>query len=123
MNKDMYSLTQRPEVQKVYTTQEIAFLLDISEFHVRNIVSYYKIEKDIVQSKSKRIAVYSYDNVRLIKQHWLTRKDKKEQQKIKPQKTQYVFNEADHPLVKDKRCLDFKYWPDVVPDCFKECEK
>lgn len=118
-----YSVMNKPDVQKFYTTQEIAFLLDISEFHVRNIVSYYKIEKDIVQSKSKRIAVYSYDNVRLIKQHWLARKNKKKQQKIKPQKTQCVFNEEDHPLIKDKRCLDFKYWPDVIPDCFKECEQ
>ena len=28
-----------------------------------------------------------------------------------------------HPLVKDKRFLSLSYFPNVIPDCFKECEK
>ena len=27
-----------------------------------------------------------------------------------------------HPLVTDKRWLKLNEWPDVIPDCFKECE-
>lgn len=27
---------------------------------------------------------------------------------------------AEHPLVTDIRCLKPSYWPDVVPNCFKE---
>ena len=28
-----------------------------------------------------------------------------------------------HPLVKDKRFLKLSFFPDVIPECFKECEK
>ena len=29
----------------------------------------------------------------------------------------------EHPLVTDKRCLNLYYWPDVIPDCFKDMEE
>jgi len=31
-------------------------------------------------------------------------------------------NPAEHPLVMDKRCLDFYWWPEAVPECFKNVE-
>ena len=32
-------------------------------------------------------------------------------------------NAQEHPLVTDKRCLNLYYWPDVIPDCFKDMEE
>ena len=29
---------------------------------------------------------------------------------------------AEHPLVKDDRFFKLSYFPDVIPNCFKECE-
>ena len=31
-------------------------------------------------------------------------------------------NPAEHPLVTDKRCLDFNWWPEAEPECFKNLE-
>jgi len=32
----------------------------------------------------------------------------------------YVADESEHPLVKDKRWLERKNWPNIVPQCFED---
>lgn len=119
--KGVFGIYDKPDVQKIYTAFEIAELLDTSVENVRNIANYYHIEYKVI----KRKMIFDYDAVRLVKERHEARLNKKKQQAITkrlektPQETAAL---EDHSLVTDKRCLDFNYWPDVVPDCFKECE-
>ena len=119
-----YSMTQRPETQKMYTTQEVADLLDISTTLVRNIASYYHIEYQIVQTGHSRAMMFTYDGVREIKARYEARLNKKKQSLVKIKLTPEEIEKLEnHSLVTDKCCLSLNYWPDVIPDCFKECEK
>ena len=121
---DAYSLTQRPEKQKVYTTQEIADLLEISTTLVRNIAGYYHIEYQIVQTGHSRAMMFTYDGVREIKARYEARLNKKKQSLVKIERTPEENEKLeDHSLVTDKRWLKLNEWPDTIPDCFKECEE
>ena len=117
--------TSRPEVQKVYTTKEVAELLDVSEAIIRGIVQYHNLDQSIVSTKSSRVAIYSYDTVRQIKEIHEARlnKIKMSEQKRMLKEMQTDEDAQLHPLVTDKRCLKLSYWPDIVPNCFKECEE
>ena len=94
--KGVFGIYDKPDVQKIYTAFEIAELLDTSVENVRNIAERHeaRLNKKKQQAITKRL-------------------------EKTPQETAAL---EDHSLVTDKRCLDFNYWPDVVPDCFKECE-
>ena len=123
--KRMFTLTQRPEKQKVYTIQETADLLDTSCDEIRRIVNYYKVKHEIVTTKQSRAIVIDYDSFRLVKEIHEEKEKKKEQAKkaaqLKAQKPEEdVTSAEDHPLVKDKRCLKLSWWPDIVPNCFDE---
>ena len=127
MLKGVFSLTQKPDVQKLYTTTEIARLLNCPESQVRNIAAYYNIGFDKqINYKGARAHLYSYDSVRRIKERYEARLNKRKQKEItaRLERTpQELAALQDHSLVKDKRCLNLDYWPDVVPECFKECEE
>lgn len=113
--------------QKLYTTDEIAEMLNCTPSVVRNITSYYHIrsEKE-VRDRSVRHALYSYDAVRLIKEYHVRRREKAKGKMITlfPERTEEeIAALEDHTLVTDKRCLDLNWWPDVVPSCFAETEE
>ena len=123
--KRMFTLTQRPEKQKVYTIQETADLLDTSCDEIRRIVNYYKVKHEIVTTKQSRAIVIDYDSFRLVKEIHEEKEKKKEQAKkaaqLKAQKPEEDTTSAeDHPLVKDKRCLKLSWWPDILPNCFED---
>ena len=65
--KRMFTLTQRPDKQKVYTIQETADLLDTSCNEIRRIVNYYKVKHEIVTTKQSRAIVIDYDSFRFVK--------------------------------------------------------
>ena len=50
----------------------------------------------------------------------MTKKELKK--KAEETEKETVDLEGLHPLVTDKRCLKLGYWPDVIPDCFKEVD-
>lgn len=122
--KDKYLYTSKPEVQKIYTTQEIAEYLETTCSVIRNIVSYYHIPRSVVPTENSRAAFYSYDAVREIKEYFEAKKSKERQAIIRQKllEKELTDEEAEtlHPLVTDKRCLNLNWWPDVVPECFKE---
>ena len=127
--KRMFTLTQRPEKQKVYTIQETADLLDTSCDEIRRIVNYYKVKHEIVTTKQSRAIVIDYDSFRLVKEIHEEKEKKKEQAKkqkrlhnLRRRKAKEDERAEDHPLVTDKRCLKLSYWPDVITDCFKEVD-
>lgn len=125
--KDKYLYTSKPDIQKIYTTQEIAEYLDTSETIVRNIASYYHIQRSVAPTGNSRAAFYTYDAVREIKAHFEAKKNKESQAKIRQKLLEKELMDEElstlHPLVKDKRFLKLSYFPDVVPDCFEECEE
>ena len=68
----------------------------------------YRLVKDIHEEKEQR------------------RKEAAERAVIKRQKAEEENGADDaeaHPLVKDKSFLKLSFFPDVVPECFKECEE
>ena len=122
--KGEFGIVQKPTVEKLYSTEEIALLLDCTTAIIRNIVSYYHIScEKVIKHKSARRAMYSYEAYKLIKNY----RENKRKYKTMPVMTDSNFEGVtafeDHSLVTDKRCLDLNYWPDVIPDCFKECEE
>lgn len=124
---DVTYYTQRPDVHKFYTVQETADLLDTSCDEVRRIVLYYKVKHETVRTKQSKAIMLDYDAYRLVKdiheEKEQRRKEAAERAVIKRQKAEEengADDESAHPLVKDKRFLKLSFFPDVIPDCFKE---
>ena len=130
MAHDITHYTQRPDVQKFYTVQETADLLDTSCDEIRRIVLYYKVKHETVRTKQSKAIMLDYDAYRLVKdiheEKEQRRKEAAERAVIKRQKAEEENGADDasaHPLVKDKRFLKLSFFPDVIPECFKECEE
>lgn len=125
--RGQFSHTQRPEKQKIYSTEEAAELLNTSCDDIRRIVNYYKIEHEIISTKKSRAIILTYDAVRLVKERYEEKQRRREEAarmaELKKQKHEEEIDGAEkHPLVKDKRFLSLSYFPDVVPNCFKEVD-
>lgn len=122
-----WTYTSRPDIQKIYTTEEIAEYLDTTCSTVRNIASYYKIERCVSPTKTTRAAFYTWDAVRKIKEHYEAKKDKVRQMLLRQKYAQSDPTQEEleilHPLVKDKEYLKFSVWPDIEPECFKDLDK
>lgn len=127
MSGNNYDIAHRPEEQKLFTTDEIAEMLDCTTSVIRNITSYYHIESEKVQkTKRARKALYSYEAFKQIKERHEARKNKARQKQIfatREMTPEEIAALEDHTLVTDCRCLDFNYWPEVIPACFQEVEK
>ena len=112
------------EVEKLYTVQEIAELCECSCDVVRNVSNRMKIPHEYVTKNGARVSIYPYSSVKIIKAYWEEKEKKRKTialKKISLVREDKVEDSEAHPLVTDKRCLNFNWWPDVVPDCFKEC--
>lgn len=129
MASDVTHYTQRPDVQKVYTTQEIADILDTTMNDIGRMVCYYKIPHEIIKTKRSRQIILDYDAYRRVKDLFEEKIRKREEAakraEIRKQIAEKETTEAAelHPLVTNKDFLKLSVWPDVVPDCFKECEE
>ena len=127
MAHDITHYTQRPDVQKFYTVQETADLLDTSCDEVRRIVLYYKVKHETVRTRQSKAIMLDYDAYRLVKdiheEKEQRRKEAAKNAELKKQKHEEETDGAEkHPLVKDKRFLSLSYFPNVIPDCFKEVD-
>ena len=124
--KGMFGIYEKPDAQKVYTVQETADLLEASCDEVRKYIVYRNIPHKVIRTKESRAIILDYDAVRLIKEYHEAKLKKREETKrnelLKTQREETVVTEQaeDHPLVTDKRCLKLSWWPDIIPDCFKE---
>ena len=127
--KGMFGIYEKPDAQKVYTVQETADLLEASCDEVRKYIVYRNIPHKVIRTKESRAIILDYDAVRLIKEYHEAKLKKREETKknelLKKQSEETADTEKaeDHPLVTDKRCLKLNWWPDIIPDCFKECEE
>ena len=126
--RGQFSLTQRPEKQKIYSTEEAAELLNTSCDDIRRIINYYKIDHQIISTKKSRAIIMTYDALKLVAEICKQRIQRREEMARKAENRKQLAeedltSEAElHPLVTDKRCLNLNWWPDVVPNCFKELD-
>lgn len=126
MSGDFTSYTQKPDVEKFYTVAELAEYFNVTCDTIRNISNRMVIPHDYIARNGARLAVYPYDSLKIFKAHFDAREKLRklaEERKVK----NFVNDETaegaeDHPLVTDKRWLKLNEWPDVIPECFKECE-
>ena len=121
-----YKIGSLPNKQKLYSTQDIAEMLNCTTSVVRNIVSYYHILSER-EERDKRIrrSLFSYEAFKLIKEY----RDKRvEKANRKPIVQSYERTEEeiaalkDHSFVTDSRCLDLNWWPETVPSVFVDDE-
>ena len=111
--------------ENYYTTKQVAELTGVSSSCISNIALRYKIEKKIVIAEKARVAYFSKENFEKIRDILDEMQDKRakwEQKKAEATAAELEEAEALHPLVTDKRCLNLNWWPDVVPECFKELD-
>ena len=123
---DAYSLTQKPEIDRIYTVHEIAELFECSDNVVRNISFRLDIPHTYITKNKARVTIYPYGSLRLFKNYFNARAKKRNETALKKVtliREEETTGAEDHPLVTDKRCLNLNWWPDVVPVCFKECEE
>ena len=66
--------TQKPEVEKLYTVQEIAELCECSCDVVRNVSNRMKIPHEYVTRNGASVSVYPYSSVKIIKAYWEEKK-------------------------------------------------
>ncbi len=108
-----------------YTTKQLAELLGTSSSCVSNIAIRYNIPKKVLIAEKSRVAYFSKESLekfRNILDEMQDKRAKWEQKRTEATAAELEEAEALHPLVKDKRFLKLSYFPNVVPDCFKEVE-
>jgi hypothetical protein len=81
------------------------------------------LDNEIVKdARGRKVLVFSHDALARCREE-LERRENAEKAKRENGRAELEAAQAEHPLVTDPRCLKFSYWPDVVPDCFKECDE
>ena len=109
----------KPQEERLFNTNDISRTLKVSITFVTSCVRKLGLHPQVVQNRThayyftraeyKLIEDYVNNNKRIAG----LRRDKN------------ILNEdaREHPLVTYKRCLNLYYWPDIVPDCFKDMEE
>ena len=101
-----------------YTTSDIAELLDLTQYTVKKHIKKLNLENTgfFVQAERNINVLYYPEST------YLQIKNKVEEDRATEATAELEEAETLHPLVTDKRCLNLNWWPDIIPDCFKECE-
>ena len=105
-----------------YTTKQLAELLGTSSSCISNIAIRYNIPKKVLIAEKARVAYFSKESLEKFRNILDEMQDKRAKWEQKRTEATAALEEAEtlHPLVTDKRCLNLNWWPDVVPECFKE---
>jgi hypothetical protein len=125
MSGDFTSYTQKPDVEKFYTVTELAELFNVTCDTIRNISNRMNLPHDYVTRHKARLAIYPYESVKIIQEHFEARE--KLRRLAEENRAKKIINDEpaegnaeDHPLVTDKQYLKLSVWPDVTPKCFEE---
>ena len=105
-----------------YTTRQIAELIGVTVSCVSSIALRYKIDKKVLIAEKSRVAYFSKESLEKFRNILDKMQNKRAKWQQKKTETTAAIEEAAalHPLVTDKRCLNLNWWPDVIPECFKE---
>lgn len=107
---------------KKYTSAELSGALGITPAALYGICKRHGIKYEVVKAEHGKLALYTEEQVRLIKPFANKRGHYKVQHEKKPLPV-ILAPAEEHPLVTDERCLDFNYWPDPMPVEFISCEE
>ena len=120
---EIYNYTQKSEADRMFTISDIQRISGASPNIIRGIAERANIES-FIKKDGRGTVVFDFHSMKQIvsiyKNH--SRVDEivaKNQPKVEKTIEQL---RAEHPLVKDDRFFKLSFFPDVVPNCFKECE-
>ena len=120
---EIYNYTQKPEADGMFTISDIQKISGASPNVIRGIAERANIES-FIKKDGRGTVVFDFHSMKQIvaiyRNH--SRVDEivaKNQPKVEKTIEQL---RAEHPLVKDDRFFKLSFFPDVVPNCFKECE-
>jgi len=118
------SFGTKPPAERVFTTEDIALLSGYSKEGVRGIMAKLGFKASYRPTNVSREGIWDYVAYKEFME-WANyqkdRREKLETKKAEPSKTLEQLK-AEHPLVKDINCFRLSWWPDIVPDCFKELD-
>ena len=117
--------TNKTPVQDLFTTKEVAELAGCSTATVNAVALEFNIDRIVRPAENTRRAYYPKTSAEKLIDIIQCRRDRrfKDAKKAAQTITEETTPEELHPLVTDKRCLNLKWWPDVIPDSFKDLDK
>lgn len=112
--------------KKKYNADELAEMFNVSVSGIRSRVSHIKdkstLTKEIVLDARNAPHPQYVFTLKEAKLYDIIPK-KRERKAVKPKAPENIEEmRAAHPLVKDDRFFKLSYFPDVVPNCFKESD-
>lgn len=128
--KERFSFWDIPEdTQKLFTTDEVGKILNVKPSNISSMAYRYGIKKIIKATNKGRTYYFDYKAMREIKDYFDRRNKEREAkglQRLEAELTEkYSIEELKklHPLVTDERCFRMSYWPETLPNCFKNLEE
>lgn len=128
-DKNDYEYGQRPEEDRMFSTEEVAVILDVTGPTVSNIAKKTKVVAE--RRKNKRgggcSCFYTWQQIRIMIEFHDSNKPGTNKQNNKssslPGKNKSIEQlRKEHPLVKDARFFSLSYFPAIIPNCFEEID-
>ena len=121
--REKWVYTQRPENERKFLASDMANALEVTLPTFYSLMKKLDLDSSLVKdARGRKVLVFSHDALARCREE-LERRENAEKAKREIGRAELEAAQAEHPLVTDPRCLKFSYWPDVIPDCFKECEE
>ena len=122
----LYEIGQAPKDNRTFTTSEIALASGYSKEGVRGLLNKFRIKCKIRPTQTSREAVWDYTAYKAV-MDWKKEKDEiRKSKEIKQPTKEYVQTleelKKTHPLVRDVRFFRLSYFPETIPECFKELD-
>ena len=112
---------EKPDNLEMFCTTEVAKIAGCAFPTVRQIATRLGIQAHIYRTNNARAAYYTSEEVNMICENYNVHGNN--YKAIKKVEQPGADDQALHPLVTDKKCLQFSYWPDITPVCFKELDR
>ena len=113
-----------PTGERMFTVSDIQKMCGASRAIIRGIAERANIESFVSKDRRGSI-VFDFQSVKQIMKiykHLLNVDEIANSNKNRAEPKTIEELRAEHPLVKDDRFFELQYFPDVIPNCFKECE-
>lgn len=121
--EEVYSYTQTPEESRMFTISDIQKICGASPNIIRGIAERANIESFISKDRRNKV-VFTFQSMKQIVEIYrhLSNVDEIARKNVNKAEVKTVEElRAEHPLVKDDRFFKLSFFPDVIPNCFKEC--
>lgn len=121
---ESYRIAEPVKESRMFTVSDIQRICGASPNVIRGIAERANIESFVSAERRNKI-VFDFQSMKQIVEiyrHISTSDDIASRNKNKTEPKTIEELRAEHPLVKDDRFFKLSFFPDVVPNCFKECE-